>query len=801
MPVPPYQTFVDPLLRVLAESPDGLRTAAAHEAIAARLGLSDADKAELLPSGQQPVFKNRNGWAHDRLKRAGLSESSTFGTWRLTKTGRTFVLAHPNTLTDDEISRITDISEENQAVVWRDRLAAFRADTTWTTDRDATNATRRQIRPEILEVLGRYVSGATSLEEFRSTFDQKTRREWASFGAKGLSGAMVLNQLAKHAPDVARADAELKALLAKPKDDAAAAAALRSFVAFLQEARVSAPSGSKLPQDGRLRFFASSFWHVQEPEEWPAFYETARAALAADGLYDSTGLDVADDYLAFRKAFQQLQKALDVPSWDLESLLRWTQRDDAAPAPAKPDDDEPEEVTTGRVWLIALGRNADQWEACHRDGIIAIGWNGLGDLLQYPSLDAVRAKLREGREDDVDPMNAGLACWQFAHDMQEGDTVYVKRGRHYIVGHGVITSGYRHVPERPLANVRDVNWLGRGEWKPREKALAMKTLTEIGRYPGLLKDIRAAIGATDEVDEELEVIKKPIAPAYVFEDAEKDLFLAREQLREFVELCRYKKNIIIQGPPGVGKTFAASRLAHLLIGSTNEEQIQRVQFHPSYSYEDFVQGLRPAEGGGFVRKDGPLLSFCKDALEDQASPYVLIIDEINRGNVSKILGELLSLIEADKRDPRYGVTLAYARDDEPRFHVPQNLFVIGMMNTADRSLAFVDYALRRRFVFVDLEPAFGTERFEADLTRRGVEESLRNTIRERLSALNERIASDPTLGPGFRVGHSYFCQRVDAYDEAWFRRIVEYEIVPLLREYWFDSPAKLDEALADLRGG
>ena len=162
----------------------------------------------------------------------------------------------------------------------------------------------------------------------------------------------------------------------------------------------------------------------------------------------------------------------------------------------------------------------------------------------------------------------------------------------------------------------------------------------------------------------------------------------------------------------------------MLIGSTNEEQIQRVQFHPSYSYEDFVQGLRPVEGGGFVRKDGPLLSFCKDALEDQASPYVLIIDEINRGNVSKILGELLSLIEADKRDPRYGVTLAYARDDEPRFHVPPNMFVIGMMNTADRSLAFVDYALRRRFVFCDLEPAFGTERFDADLTRRGVEASL-----------------------------------------------------------------------------
>ncbi len=801
MSVPPYQTFVEPLLRILAEHPEGLRAAIAHEAVATRLGLSDAEKAELLPSGQQLVFKNRNGWAHDRLKRAGFSESSTFGIWRLTKAGVDYARTHSNPLSEDEIARITEISKENQAVVWQDRLAAFRADMTWAAEREATNATRRQIRPEILDVLGRYMSGATTLEEFRSIFDLRVRREWATFGAKGLNGAMVLNQLAKYAPDVARAETELKALLKKPADEAAAARALRSFVAYLESARGGAPSGSKLPQAGRLRFFASSFWHVQAPEEWPAFYESARRALAADGLYDGTGLDVADDYLAFRKAFLQLQGALDVSSWDLESLLRWTQRDDAAPAPAKPDEDEPEEATAGRVWLIALGRKAEHWEACYRERVIAIGWNGLGDLLQYPSIDAVREKLREGREDDVDPMNAGLACWQFAHEMREGDTVYVKRGRHVIVGHGVITSGYRYDASRQLANVRDVKWLGRGEWKPREKALAMKTLTEIGKYPGLLRDIRAAIGASEgEDDEDVELIK-PVAPAYVFEDAEKDLFLAREQLRELVELCRYKKNVIIQGPPGVGKTFAASRLAHLLIGTTNEDQIQRVQFHPSYSYEDFVQGLRPVEGGGFVRKDGPLLSFCKDALEDQASPYVLIIDEINRGNVSKILGELLSLIEADKRDPRYGVTLAYAREDEPRFHVPPNLYVIGMMNTADRSLAFVDYALRRRFVFVDLEPAFGTERFEADLTRRGVEASLRKTIQERLMALNGLIASDPTLGPGFRIGHSYFCQRVDAYDEAWFRRIVEYEIVPLLREYWFDSPAKLDGALGQLRGG
>jgi MoxR-like ATPase len=797
MPVPPYPIFVDPLLRVLAEHPDGLRASAAHEAVAARLGLSEADKAELLPSGQQPAFKNRNGWAHDRLKRSGFSESSTFGTWRLTEAGLAFVRSHPGPLGDEEVAKITDISEENQAVVWRDRLGAFRTDAVWVSERETVNATRRRVLPEILGILERYLSGAMSLEAFRSVYDQKTRREWSVFGAKGLSGAMVLNQLAKYAPDATRADAALKALLTKPKDEESAASAFRSFLEYLESARAAAPAGAKLPQAGRLRFFASSFWHMQEPEEWPAFYQSARDALVADGLYDSTGLDIADAYLAFRKSFRKLQKALEVSSWDLESLLEWTQRDEITSAPPA-DDDQSNCEATARVWLIALGRNSDQWEDCYRDGIIAIGWDDLGDLRQYDSVEDLRAKLREG-DANVEPMNDGLACWQFAREMAEGDTVYVKRGRHLIVGHGVIASAYRHEPTRFLANVRDVKWLARGEWKPREKALAMKTLTEIGKYPGLLQDIRAAMGTDNDGAVEVKPSTAPAAPVYTFEDAEKDLFLSGEQLREIVELCRYKKNIIIQGPPGVGKTFVATRLAQLLIGSTNDDQIQRVQFHPSYSYEDFVQGLRPAEGGGFARHDGPLLRFCKDALEDQASPYVLIIDEINRGNVSKILGELLSLIEADKRDPRYSVTLAYAHDDEARFHVPPNLYVIGMMNTADRSLALVDYALRRRFVFVDLEPAFGTERFGADLTRRGVEAPLRKVIQERLSSLNKRIETDPTLGPGFRIGHSYFCQRTDAYDEAWFRRIIKFEIEPLLREYWFDSTTKLEDALAELR--
>lgn len=792
MAVPRYPRFIDPLLRVLAEAPDGLSAAAAHEAVASRLGLSEADKAELLPSGQQPVFKNRNGWAHDRLKRAGLSESSTFGVWRLTRAGVEFVREHPAPLNEDEVARLIEKAKESQSLVWRDRWNKFENDASWARERDSARDEHRARQREILGLIERYLSGALGLEELGVGHPRQANAARVSLG---VDPGLTLEALARLAPEPSRADSELRRLLRKPLNEAAAASALRGFARYVTELRAASPAATELPNGAQLPAFASYFWHVQSPDQWPLFTDSAREALAAEGLYDAGGADVVDDYLAFRRAFLQVREALDVPAWQLESLLQWTRATAHPRSPAG----EHTPGATPRIWLIALGRNADQWDTCRRDGIIAIGWNGLGDLLQYESLAAVREKLREGRESDADPMNAGLACWQFAREMQENDVVYVKRGRHFIIGHGVITSGYRHEPGRPLANVRDVQWHGHGEWRLQDSVLVTKTLTEIGKYPGLIQEIRRTLGLDEETPEEVASLAPAIAP-YGFEDAEKDLFLRREQLRELLELCRYKKNVILQGPPGVGKTFAATRLAYLLIGSMNESQIQRVQFHPSYSYEDFVQGFRPADGGGFARKDGPLLRFCKDALEDQASPYVLLIDEINRGNISKILGELLSLLEPDKRDPRYGVTLAYARDDEPRFHVPPNLYVIGMMNTADRALAFVDYALRRRFAFFDLEPAFGTERLDAELTRRGVEAPLRGTIEGRLRALNERLAADARLGPGFRVGHSYFCQAADAYDEAWFQRIVDYEIAPLLREYWCEDGAELDHALAELEG-
>ncbi|MBK7402681.1 MAG: hypothetical protein IPJ34_42255 [Myxococcales bacterium] len=237
MAVPPFPAFIDPLLRILAASPEGVQASAAHEAAAARLGLTEAQRSERLPSMQQATFKNRSGWAHDRLKRAGLSESSTFGTWRLTKAGVAFVNAHPDPLSESEIAKITDLTEPRQSIPWLDRLSACRADAAWMADREAILALRQVARPAIAALVNRYLRAETTLEDFRSTFDKKTRREWDCFGAKGLNGAMVLNKLAKHAPDLPRVDRELRALLAVSGGRGRRCICMRRFATYLQEER------------------------------------------------------------------------------------------------------------------------------------------------------------------------------------------------------------------------------------------------------------------------------------------------------------------------------------------------------------------------------------------------------------------------------------------------------------------------------------------------------------------------------------------------------------------------------------
>lgn len=297
----------------------------------------------------------------------------------------------------------------------------------------------------------------------------------------------------------------------------------------------------------------------------------------------------------------------------------------------------------------------------------------------------------------------------------------------------------------------------------------------------------------------------PLEPApepYALEDATKDLFIDPEQFKKIVDLWTRKRNLILSGPPGVGKTFFSRRLAYTLFKEKAPERVGAVQFHQSYSYEDFVQGYRPSKDG-FTRKNGLFYDFCEQARDDNGRRYVFIIDEINRGNVSKIFGELLMLVEADKRSSEWQIPLAYSQTQEETFYVPENVYIVGLMNSADRSLAVVDYALRRRFAFVQLTPAYGSARFRSFLKDRGASTSLVETIIDNMGALNEFIAKDTAnLGPGFVIGHSFFCDvpKEGVPDREWYETVIDTEIAPLLDEYWFDKPDEVRKWVSRLKG-
>jgi 5-methylcytosine-specific restriction protein B len=293
----------------------------------------------------------------------------------------------------------------------------------------------------------------------------------------------------------------------------------------------------------------------------------------------------------------------------------------------------------------------------------------------------------------------------------------------------------------------------------------------------------------------------PVPTPYTPADALAGSFVSADEFRDMLAALARKMNLILQGPPGVGKTFLARRLAFARAGTADPARVAGVQFHQSYAYEDFVQGYRPAEGGGFARRDGVFFEFCRRAADDPRHDYVFLIDEINRGNLSKVFGELFVLIEADKRGEAFAVPLTYARHAGETFFVPANLYLIGMMNTADRSLALVDYALRRRFAFADLRPAFDRPEFRTFLAAAGVGPDVIDRIVTRMTRLNAVIRSETgSLGPGFEVGHSFFCPAgtEERLGFDWYRAVVESEIAPLLREYWFDDPARAAELTAEL---
>ena len=281
-------------------------------------------------------------------------------------------------------------------------------------------------------------------------------------------------------------------------------------------------------------------------------------------------------------------------------------------------------------------------------------------------------------------------------------------------------------------------------------------------------------------------------------------FLPRPTLEAMLRRLQAKQNLILQGPPGTGKTWLAKRLAYALIGRKDDSKVRPMQFHPNLSYEDFVRGWRPQGNGRLELVDGPFLQTVEDARKGPDSDkYVMVIEEINRGNPASIFGEMLTLLEADKRNPDEALALAYPREIGERVHIPPNVYVIGTMNLADRSLAMVDLALRRRFAFFDLEPMFNDTWREWVNEQCGIDHGFLAGVAQRIDALNEDIATDRNLGRQFRIGHSFVTPAPGSdigEPEAWFAQVVETEIVPLLHEYWFDNPDRVAEARSKLLG-
>nr|WP_277819366.1 DUF3578 domain-containing protein [Pseudoroseomonas vastitatis] len=448
------------------------------------------------------------------------------------------------------------------------------------------------------------------------------------------------------------------------------------------------------------------------------------------------------------------------------------------------------------VWVWSPGDRAAHWDELYEGDLMAIGWDELGDLSRFHRTQDVAAALLEIEPQDNPPVNDALACHEFVHVLRPGDLVFAKRGLRTIIGHGVVTGDYRHDTSRKaLRNTRTVRWLARGEWPV--PGLPVKALTNWSSYPDAIAALKDAVGRSDEET------KAPVAieerKPFDVQQAMQGLFMPQATFERALGVWRHKRNLILQGAPGVGKSYVARRMAYALMGYEDPSRVRTVQFHQAYAYEDFVQGFRP-NGTGFELREGVFLEFCRRALKDPDETYVFIIDEINRGNLSKILGELMLLIEGDKRESKWGVKLAYAEMADARFYVPPNVFLLGMMNTADRSLAVVDYALRRRFAFVTVEPGFGEASFEAHLAELAVSSATIARIRDRMGALNTAIAEDrANLGPGFCIGHSFFSGPPRAGQDGepaaeseadWYRRVIETEVAPLLEEYWFDDPGK-----------
>lgn len=422
-----------------------------------------------------------------------------------------------------------------------------------------------------------------------------------------------------------------------------------------------------------------------------------------------------------------------------------------------------------------------------------------------PSVEEANLPLHDDEKCNYWWLNANPKIWSFS-DIAVGETqaytLYNENGNKRRIFQnfldakvGDVVIGYESNPVRQIVAIGRVSAEQDGEKLFFEKVetlsspidyAVLKECTELEnmeyfRNPqgSLFKLTRSEYEfILDMIREENPIVTASSSDAYTKDDFLNEVYMTEERYETLVNVLRNKKNIILQGAPGVGKTFAARRLAWSMMGEKDDSRIEFVQFHQNYSYEDFMMGYKPVEDG-FELKYGIFYRFCQKAANQPDKEFFFIIDEINRGNMSKIFGELLMLIEKDYRGTK--MTLAY---NGLPFSVPKNLYIIGMMNTADRSLAMIDYALRRRFSFFEIEPGFDSQGFIS--YQNGLNSETLDELISKVKELNRKIAADKSLGRGFCIGHSYFCGR-DVCTDEWLHSVVDYDILPMLSEYWFDD--------------
>jgi MoxR-like ATPase len=664
-------------------------------------------------------------------------------------------------------------------------------------------AERDNKRIELIEsslkpLVRNFLNGGIELSDFKFKIDGTNKSNDDLWGFSGFNGQMFFNIIFNKVASQGELDQILKQVIIAPENEKTASNLIQTFFSYIKNLgdQIESTVGKKTgrPKLGSILYFLSYFWQIQSRDIWPVYYPSTTEVMQHFNFWQQSG-DLGQDYLKYKHIYEELQPIFSREAgrqfnlYDIEHVF-WFDS----------------EIKKNEILAYLKEAKPIVNKIESKSQLVLIGtWANVDEAIE-------RVK------GEISKRGALASWWSFAINdeaipqLKFPFYVYLNSGQGKISGRLRIedfrTSHGNDGLRTPWPEITDPEYLDKNRIGIK-KSEVFKTWFKVSSIEKIEPHMTRSdfIPASPLSDEGNLLNQMTFGYAFLKDgshqqdtvlfsktEALKDLFMEELALEAILSGLNRKKNIILQGPPGVGKTFAARIIAYTYMNQKDNDRIQMVQFHQSYAYEDFVQGWRPKETGGFERREGLFYEFCKKA-EMDGRPHIFIIDEINRGNLSKIFGELLMLIESDKRGQKFAIPLIYSKESKESkearetFYVPENVYIIGLMNTADRSLAMVDYALRRRFTFFELDPAFKSSKFSEFLRDKGASDQIIQKICDRMNILNGEISRDhKDLGKGFVIGHSYFCPIGDEnLDENWYSSIVLNEIKPLLQEYWTEE--------------